>query len=136
VDTPCPYRYVQRGRTFCHLAIDERRYTTIEVAPLACATCRVPGILAQHACRHLSFGVEVDQYGGRLTAETCHTACEAYVVRLYDFSRCGEGVCEHWEAWEPTEAVERARQAAEADRRRRAEDRQGLPPEEPESLSS
>jgi hypothetical protein len=96
----------------------------------------VPGILAQHACRHLSFGVEVDQYGGRLTAETCHTACEAYVVRLYDFSRCGEGVCEHWEAWEPTEAVERARQAAEADRRRRAEDRQGLPPEEPESLSS
>jgi len=102
------------------LAIDERRYTTIEVVPLACATCRVPGILAEHPCRHLSFGVEVDEYGGRRTAETCHVACEALVIRLFDFRRCGEGVCEHWEPWEAAEAVERARLAAEVDRRRRA----------------
>jgi hypothetical protein len=123
VDTPCPYRYVQRGRTFCYLAIDERRYTTIEVVPLACATCRVPGILAEHSCRHLSFGVEVDEYGGRLTAEMCHIACEALVVRLFDFHRCGEGVCGQWEPWEAEEAVERARQAFEKDRRRSAERR-------------
>jgi hypothetical protein len=122
---------VHRGRTFCHLAIDERKYTTIEVVPLACATCRVPPILAQSPCRHMSFGVEVDEYGGRLTAETCHVACEALVVRLLDLRRCGEGVCEQWEAWEPEEAVERARQAAERDRRRRAEERFGAGHEEP-----
>ena len=130
MDTPCPYRYVQRGRTFCHLAIDERKYTTTEVVPLACATCRVPGILAQHACRHMSFGIEVDEYGGRLTAETCHIACEALVVRLFDFQSCGQGLCEHWETWEAEEAVERARQAAERDRRRRAEERRAAEREE------
>ena len=130
MDTPCPFRYVHRGRTFCHLAVDERKYTTIEVVPLACATCRVPGVLAEHPCRHLSFGVEVDEYGGRLTAETCHVACEALVVRLLDMRRCGEGICEHWEPWESTEAVERARQAAEVDRRRRAQARLSALPED------
>ncbi|MBM3498672.1 MAG: hypothetical protein FJX74_08355 [Armatimonadetes bacterium] len=130
MNTPCPYRYVHRGRTFCHLAIDERRYTTTEVVPLACATCRVPGILAGHACRHMSFGVEVDEYGGRLTAEMCHVACEALVVRLFDFQQCGEGVCERWERWERAEAVERAQQAAERDGRRRAEERGNPDPEE------
>ena len=116
--TVCPYRYVQRGRTFCHLAIDERKYTTTEVVPLACATCHIPGILAEHACRHMSFGVEVDEYGGRLTAETYHIACQKLVVRLFDFQECGEGVCQHWEGWEEHEAVEQARAAAEEDRRR------------------
>jgi len=130
VDIPCPYRHVHRGRTFCYLAIDERRYTTTEVVPLACATCRVPGILAEHACRHLSFGVEVDEYGGRLTAEVCHIACEALVVRLFDFHRCGEGVCEHWEGWERAEAIEKARQTAERDRRRLAEERRDPDSEE------
>jgi hypothetical protein len=130
VDIPCPYRYVQRGRTFCRLAIDERRYTTTEVVPLACATCRVPGILAQHACRHMSFGVEVDEYGGRLTAETCHIACEALVVRVFDVRRCGRDVCEHWEEWVEEEAVERAAQAAEEARKRAAEERRGFRPEE------
>jgi hypothetical protein len=121
---------VQRGRTFCWLAIDERRYTTSQVVPLACATCRVPGILEAQACRHMSFGIEVDEYGGRLTAETCHVACEARVVRLFDFHRCGEGVCELWEAWVEEEAVEKARWAAEEDRRRRAEERGRRPPDE------
>lgn len=131
MDIPCPYRYVQRGRTFCHLAIDERRYTTTEVVPLACATCRVPAILAQHACRHMSFGVEVDEYGGRLTAETCHVACEARVVRLFDVEACSEGTCEQWEAWVAEEAVAKAREAAAAARRRRLEE-QHLRPEDVE----
>jgi len=89
--------------------------------PLACATCKIPKILAEHACRHMSFGVEVDEYGGRLTAETCHVACEALVVRILDFGRCGAGVCEYWEAWNAEEAVEKARKAAEEDRRRQSQ---------------
>jgi len=117
VDTLCPFRYVHRGRTFCHLALDERKYTTVEVVPSACSTCRVPGILASHACRHMSFGVEVDGWAGRLTAETYHVSCEAQVVRLFDFSQCGKGVCEHWEEWSAEEAVRRAAAAAEEDRR-------------------
>lgn len=132
MSTPCPFRYVHRGRTFCYLAIDERRYTTIEVMPLACATCRVPGILNEHACRHMSFGVEVDEYGGRLTAETFYVACEALVVRLFDFQRCRQGVCEYWEAWDVDEAVEKARKAAEEDRRRREQARRSSPYEEAE----
>ncbi len=116
MDTPCPFRYVHRGRTFCHLAIDERKYTTTEVVPTACSSCRVPKILSEHACRHLSFGVEVDEYGGRLTAETCHVACEAKVVRLFDFSNCGEGRCKLWEAWDAEAAIERAQEAAARDR--------------------
>jgi hypothetical protein len=119
VDTPCPFRYVHRGRTFCHLAIDERKHATIEVVPSACGTCRVPGILARHACRHLSFGVEVDEWGGRLSAETHHVACEAKVIRLFDFGECGQGVCEYWEEWETDEAVRKAAAAAEDDRRRK-----------------
>lgn len=116
MDIPCPFRYVNRGRTFCHLAIDERKYTTTEVVPTACGTCRVPKILAEHACRHMSFGVEVDEYGGRLTAETCHVACEARVTRLFDFANCAEGRCKLWEAWDAEHAIEKAQQAAARDR--------------------
>ncbi len=119
MENPCAFRYVHRGRTFCHLAIDERKYTTAEVVPTACSTCRVPGILAQHACRHLSFGVEVDEWGGRLTAETHHVACEAKVVRLFTFDECGEGVCELWEAWDREHAIATAAAAAEEDRQRK-----------------
>ena len=119
MDIPCPFRYIHRGRTFCWLAIDERRYTTTEVVPYACSTCRIPGVLAERACRHMSFGVEVDQYGGRLTAETSHVSCEARVTRLFDLSGCGESLCELWEAWDAEEAVMRASAAAEVDRIRR-----------------
>ncbi len=118
---------MQRGRTFCHLALDERRYTTTEVVPTACSSCRVPGILEKHACRHMSFGVEVDEYGGRLTAETCHVACEQLVVRLFTFEGCGEGNCDVWEPWESEEAVEKAKAAVEEDRERQSSDEK--PPE-------
>jgi hypothetical protein len=119
MDTPCPFRYVHRGRTFCHLALAERKYTTVEVVPRACATCRVPGILAAHACRYLSLGVEVDQWGGRLSAETHHVACEAKVIRLFDLDACAQGVCESWEPWDREEAIRKAAAAAEEDRRRK-----------------
>ena len=124
--TPCHYRYIRQGRTFCHLAIDERKYTTTEVAPSACLSCRVPGILEAHACRHMSFGVEVDEYGGRLTAETCHTSCEKLVVRLFTFGECGEGVCEHWEPWDAEGAIEKARAAAEEARQGRKAEETGF----------
>ncbi|MGQ9730632.1 MAG: hypothetical protein ACUVX8_05090 [Candidatus Zipacnadales bacterium] len=130
MDIPCPYRYVRRGRTFCHLAIDERKYTTTEVVPLACSTCRIPAILSQHPCRHLSFGVEIDEYGGRLTAEVCYIACEAKVMRLFDFNQCGQGICPHWEPWNQEEAVQRAAQAAKEDRRRREEDQKSFAEED------
>lgn len=64
----------------------------------------------------MSFGVEIDEYGGRLTAETCHIACQAKVVRLFEFANCGEGRCKLWDAWDAEEAIEKAREAAVRDR--------------------
>ena len=64
---PCPFRYIYKGRTFCAIAIRDRRYTTTEVMPGACDECRARTLLRQIGCAHLSLGVEVDIYGGTLT---------------------------------------------------------------------
>jgi hypothetical protein len=63
--------------------------------------------------------VEVDDWGGRLTAETHHVACEAKVVRLFSLEECGEGTCELWGEWQAEEAIRRAAEAAEQDRLRK-----------------
>ena len=115
---PCPFRYLDRGRTFCAIAIVERSYTTADVSPRACGTCSIPGLLRDHPCAYLNLGVEIDEYGGRFTADVYHAACEAFVQRLETFQECGEGRCPRWEPLQPErlealrEQVKRLREQA------------------------
>jgi hypothetical protein len=92
---PCPFRYIYKGRTFCAIAIRDRRYTTTEVMPGACDECRARTLLRQIGCAHLSLGVEVDIYGGTLTVNIFYASCERLLERLTDFRRCGED-CPWW----------------------------------------
>mgnify|MGYP001066701081 CR=1 FL=1 len=94
---PCPFRYIYKGRTFCALAILNRKYTTNEVIPRACKSCDARGIFEGIGCRHLNLGVEVDRYGGAHEVDVFYASCERLVERLLDFEGCGEGVCPHWE---------------------------------------
>ena len=94
--TPCPYRYIFKGRTFCAVAIRDRRYTTSEVVPSACVTCKARKASDTVACGHLELGVEVDQYGGSLSVDIFYASCAKSVERMLDLSHCGEGKCPHW----------------------------------------
>ena len=94
---PCPFRYIYKGRTFCAIAIRDRRYTTAEVVPGACAGCKARTILEEVRCAHLNVGVEVDQYGGAHEVNVYYMSCEKYIERLSDTGRCGEGRCPYWE---------------------------------------
>ena len=71
----CPYRYIYKGRTFCAIAIRERRFTTTEVTPSACDDCRAHEALTEIACGHLDLGVEVDLYGGSLAVNIFYASC-------------------------------------------------------------
>lgn len=93
---PCPFRYVWKGRTFCAIAIRERRYTTTEVVPSACAQCQARKILEEVGCAHLNLGVEVDEYGGSHDINIFYVSCEKLVERITVFERCGEGRCPFW----------------------------------------
>lgn len=99
--TPCPFRYVYKGRTFCAIAIRDRRYTTAEVVPSACGSCRARAIMDEVGCAHLNLGVEVDQYGGAQEVNVYYASCEKLVERLSDFGHCGKDKCPDWE---PVEA--------------------------------
>ena len=104
--TPCPFRFIDRGRTYCRLAITERKYTTCEVTPSVCMTCHIPHILREYGCAHLSLGVEVDEFGGRLSADMHYCACQITVERLRNPAEtCGPDLCEDWAPWRP-ESVE------------------------------
>src|ERR1035437_7623550 len=91
--TPCPYRYIVRGRTFCALAIRESRYTVDEVIPPTCRECTVAGVLAEHACGRMALGVEIGVFGGRQMVEMYFAACELTVERLLDLADCGPETC-------------------------------------------
>lgn len=108
---PCVFRYIHKGRTFCAVAIRERRYTTTEVVPSACAGCSARKVLARSGCAHLNLGVEVDQYGGSHDVGVFYASCEVSVERLMDFERCGPGLCPHWEPLDPERVAEIRQQA-------------------------
>lgn len=112
--TPCPFRFVYRGRTFCAVAIRERRFTTIHVERTTCSECPVPGMVAAHPCAHLDIGVEIDDYGPRAEVVFTHTACRATVEELTNVEGCAEGSCSLWQ---------RAEEAAWAALRQKAERR-------------
>ena len=94
--SPCPYRYIFKGRTFCAIAIRDRRYTTSEVVPSACVTCKARKASEMVFCGHMELGVEVDQYGGSLSVDIFYASCAKSVARMLDISHCGEGKCPHW----------------------------------------
>jgi hypothetical protein len=94
--SPCPFRYIHKGRTFCAIAIRERRYTTTEVTPSACSGCSARKAMEDANCAFLNLGVEVDQYGGSLDVNIFYASCEKLVERLTDFRRCGPD-CPYWE---------------------------------------
>jgi len=108
---PCPFRFIDRGRTFCAIAITDRAHTTTEVNPRPCSTCEVPRLLAEHGCAFLSLGVEIDEFGGRFTADVSYAACESKIERLFDLSDCREGGCPAWRPLSP-ERVESIRERA------------------------
>ena len=116
--TPCPYRYIVRGRTFCALAIRESRYTVDEVIPPTCAGCTLAEVRAQHPCGRMALGLEVGVFGGRQTVEMYYFSCEVTVQRLLDLAGCGEGLCPYWEPLDPDRDAEIVAQA-----RRRQNDR-------------
>jgi hypothetical protein len=93
---PCPFRYIFKGRTFCAVAIRERRYTTAEVVPSACRSCRALQIIRESGCGRMDLGIEVDQYGGSLDVNIHYASCEALVERLTDFSGCSQARCPLW----------------------------------------
>ncbi len=122
----CPFRYVYKGRTFCAVAIRERRFTTARVSPQTCAECPVPAIVAEHGCEYLDIGVEIDEYGPRAEVVFVFTACKARVEELTDLSGCTPEACQLWSAG-AEEAWERLRNRA-AKRHRLLELREGGPP--------
>ena len=92
----CPFRTIHRGRTFCGIAITERKHTTSEVTPSTCASCRVPGVLAEHPCRYMDLGVEIDEYMGSTTADTFYASCKVTVERILDLNGCNSEDCPYW----------------------------------------
>jgi hypothetical protein len=113
---PCPFRYIHKGRTFCAVAIRERRYTTAEVVPAACRSCRAVQLLREAACGRMDLGVEVDQYGGSLDVNIHYASCEALVERLTDFSGCREGRCPLWVPLDEDRFAARRQEALQAQR--------------------
>ena len=113
----CPYRYIWLGRTFCAIAIRERRYTTAQVVPDACTSCKACDVLHQHPCGNLNIGIEVDEYRGTLNVEVFYASCEATVERLFEFDGCGEGKCQYWK---PADAGQQERLREEAKARQEA----------------
>ncbi|MFQ6097510.1 MAG: hypothetical protein ACE5O2_07245 [Armatimonadota bacterium] len=106
--TPCSFRYIEKGRTFCRIAIVERKYCTDQVEPHVCQQCRVPRILADHPCQHMDLGVEIDEYEGRKSVESFFASCAVFVERIMDLDGCAEGKCPHFKRRTSDEAAAEA----------------------------
>lgn len=82
--SPCAYRRVWRGQTFCSRAIDEFDQ---QVWPEVCARCPIPAWLAEGICRHLDIGTEVGKVPGRESPRV-FTSCRFFHERLDGLERC------------------------------------------------
>jgi hypothetical protein len=94
---PCRYRYLEKGRTYCAIAITERKYTTREVTPAVCRDCTAMQVVQDHGCRHLDLGVEIDEFQGRTEVSTFFAACRVTVERLTSVEGCRAEACRYWE---------------------------------------
>lgn len=82
--SPCVYRRVWRGQTFCSRATDEFDQ---QVWPEVCARCPVPAWLSEGICRHLDIGTEVGRMPGK-TGPRVFTSCRYFQERLEGLERC------------------------------------------------
>ena len=82
--SPCAYRRVWRGQTFCSRATDEFDQ---QVWPEVCARCPVPAWLAEGICRHLDIGTEVGPMPGQESPRV-FTSCRFFHERLDGLQRC------------------------------------------------
>ncbi len=96
VTSPCPHRYIDKGRTFCRIAILERKYCTNEVDPRACAQCAVPDLMREHPCANMALGVEIDEYGGQKSVERWYASCTVTVARIEQMDKCTTEKCPYW----------------------------------------
>ena len=94
--TACLHRYIDKGRTFCRIAIMERKYCTNEVEPRVCEQCRVPELLQQHACANMDLGVEIDEYGGTKAVERWYASCRVTVERIEHIEACAKDECPYF----------------------------------------
>ncbi len=88
--SPCAYRRVWRGQTFCSRATDEFDQ---QVWPEVCGRCPVPAWLAEGICRHLDIGTEVGKVPGKESPRV-FTSCRFFHERLDGLERCRE--CPHF----------------------------------------
>ena len=116
--TPCPFRYIYKGRTFCAVAIRERRYTTTEVVPAACEDCPALQMLTRIGCAHINLGVEVDQYGGSHAVNIIYASCERRIERIYEYDSCGRDACPLWAPFDESGAEAMRKEALAAQRER------------------
>jgi len=96
VATPCPHRYIDKGRTFCRIAILERKYCTSEVDSRACGQCAVPDLMREHPCANMDLGVEIDEYGGNKSTERWYASCRVLVERIEQIDKCTGADCPYW----------------------------------------
>ena len=122
--SPCSYRYIVRGRTFCGLAIQESRYTLTEVIPTTCAQCPIPSLIAAHPCARMDLGVEISVFGGRQNVEMHYASCEVTIERLLELDDCAEGLCPYWEPYDEEAARRIAEEARERQLQREAKGRE------------
>ena len=86
----CPFRYIDKGRTFCAIAILDSRYNTTEVSPSVCADCRVPALVGQLPCANLDLGVSIMTVYGGARVEEVFTACRARCEQLKNLDDCSK----------------------------------------------
>ncbi len=84
----CPYRYIDKGRTFCSLAILESKYNLSEVTPDICATCKIPALVQRVPCRHLDLGVSILGFYAGAKLEQYFAACRLSGERLPSLDSC------------------------------------------------
>lgn len=98
--SPCAYRRVWRGQTFCSRATDEFDQ---QVWPEVCARCPVPAWLEEGICRHLDIGTEVGKMPGKESPRV-FTSCRFFHERLDGLERCRK--CPHFSRREEQEVEE------------------------------
>jgi hypothetical protein len=88
---PCPFRYVENGRTYCRISAHP---AFAEVDPIICSNCEAYEVLKSIGCKYLSLGVDIKNYRGEGKVSLTF-ACGKRSWRIYDLKECEE--CEEKE---------------------------------------
>jgi len=80
----CEHRSVDKGRTFCGLAVHGDSRSTDEVYAETCLACPVARTRQRHPCAHLDMGLLLGAHRERSSVDRCYYACKAKGIRLPD----------------------------------------------------